>query len=165
MSDYDLDILLVQLQDGREEVRVEAIKKFIQQPSKLAKKQLIRRLKDQSSDVRYWTVCALEALDDPSTLKDVKDLLHDSSRLVRMAVVRYIGKKPSKTEFAPLLDMLGDPDDDVRSLASNCLARYPEKVVPRILDDLNSSRWLKKIMCFKLSCKWALKHTSLYQKL
>ena len=43
MSDYDLDILLVQLQDGREEVRVEAIKKFIQQPSKLAKKQLIRR--------------------------------------------------------------------------------------------------------------------------
>lgn len=149
MSDYDLDILLVQLQDGREEVRVEAIKKFIQQPSKLAKKQLIRRLKDQSSDVRYWTVCALEALDDPSTLKDVKDLLHDSSRLVRMAVVRYIGKKPSKTEFVPLLDMLGDPDDDVRSLASNCLARYPEKVVPRILDDLNSSRWLKRNYVFQ----------------
>ena len=50
------------------------------------------------------------------------------SRLVRDAVVRHIGKKPSKTEFAPLLDMLGDPEDDVRSLASNCLARYPEKV-------------------------------------
>ncbi|MEE2923324.1 MAG: HEAT repeat domain-containing protein, partial [bacterium] len=149
MSDYDLDILLVQLQDGREQVRVEAIKKFIQQPSKLAKKQLIQRLKDQSPDVRYWAVCALEALGEPSTLKDVKELLHDSSRLVRMAVVRFVGKKPSKTEFSPLLDMLGDPDDDVRSLASNCLARYPEKMVPKILDELNSNRWLKRNYVFQ----------------
>ncbi len=44
MSDHDIDILLVQLQDGREEVRIEAIKKFLHQPSKLAKKQLIQRL-------------------------------------------------------------------------------------------------------------------------
>ena len=149
MSDHDIDILLVQLQDGREQVRIEAIKKFLHQPSKLAKKQLVQRLKDQSPDVRYWAVCALEALGDPGTLKDVKDLLHDSSRLVRMAVVRFVGKKPSKTEFAPLLDMLGDPDDDVRCLASNCLARYPEKMVPHILDELSSSQWLRRNHVFQ----------------
>lgn len=149
MSDYDLDILLVQLQDGREQVRIEAIKKFIDQPSKLAKKQLIQRLKDQSADVRYWAVVALEALGDQAALKDVKDLLHDSSRLVRMAVVRFVGLKPSKNEFNALLDMLGDPDDDVRSLASTSLSRYPESMVPKILDELSSSQWIRRNHVFQ----------------
>lgn len=149
MSDHDLDILLVQLQDGREPVRLEAIKKFIDQPNKLAKKQLIQRLKDQSADVRYWSICALEALGDPSALKEVKELLHDSSRLVRMAVVRFIGAKPSKNEFGALLEMLGDSDDDVRSLASSGLAKYPESMVGHILDELSSSQWIKRNYVFQ----------------
>lgn len=149
MDNPDLDILLVQVQDGRDQVRLEAAKKLAKNPSKLAKKILIQRLKDRNADVRYWVIMALETMLDSQISQQLLDMFHDSSRLVRLAAVRIVGLRPHKLFFKPLLDALGDPDSDVRSMASLGLSRYPEKYIGQILDEFNSSQWVRKSQCFQ----------------
>lgn len=149
MEGFDLDILLVQLKDGRENVRVKAAKTLGLNPNKLALNPLMGALKDSSAKVRYEALRSLEPLLDSPHQKDILDLFEDSSRLVRLSAVRLVGKSPSRIAFGPLLEMLGDPDSDVRSLSSYALSRYSEKYVGRILDELASSQWLRKNQVFQ----------------
>jgi len=144
MSSADLDILLVQLQDGRPAVRIKAARALAKSPDKFARKSLLKALKDQNAEVRYWSVVALQSLLDNTVLQEFLNLFSDSSRLVRLEVVRIVGRSGAALGFQPLVDMLGDPDADVRSLASLYLSRYKENLYPRILEELTSSNWNKK---------------------
>ena len=149
MEAPDLDILLVQLKDGRESVRLMAAKALGQNPQKLAQIPLLGALQDTSAQVRYSAILALEPLLESPHQKEILNLFQDSSRLVRLGAGRLVGKTPSRIAFGPLLEMLGDPDGDVRSLASFSLSRYAEKYVPRILDELVSSHWLRRFHVYQ----------------
>ena len=117
--------------------------------SKLALQPLLSCLSDSSARVRYESLRSLEPLLESTHQKAILDLFEDTSRMVRLSAVRLVGKTPSRLVFNPLLEMLADPDSDVRSLASYALSRYPDKYVGRILDELASSHWLKKNQIFQ----------------
>jgi HEAT repeat protein len=149
MEEHDLDIVLVQLQDGRDAVRLEAVRALLKNPHRLARKGLIQALGDSNSDVRCLALHALEPFLDISIQKEILALFQDSSRVVRTTAVRLVGKKASVASFSPLLEMLGDSDADVRALAALGLSRFSEKFIPQLLDEFTSSQWLKRSQVFE----------------
>jgi hypothetical protein len=149
MKNPDLDILLVQLQDGRASVRLNAVKAFVETPNKLALKNLQRCMRDENAEIRYWSIFALEPFFDRKIVQEMMALFHDPSRLVRMAMLKVLGKTPSKALFEPIVDMLSDRESDVRSLASWSLSLYPEEYFPKLLDEFDSPLWLKKYHVFR----------------
>jgi len=149
MQEYDLDILLVQLQDGRDSVRLEAVRALLKNPNRLARKGLVKALGDSNSDVRCLALHALEPFLDNAIQKEMLSLFQDSSRVVRTTAVRLTGKEASAASFSPLLEMLSDSDADVRALASLGLSRFSGKFISQILDEFSSSLWLKRAQVFE----------------
>ncbi|PCJ18060.1 MAG: hypothetical protein COB02_06005 [Candidatus Cloacimonadota bacterium] len=145
----ELDILLIQLQDGRDNVRIEAVRTLVKYPNKLAKSTLLKNLNDSNSDVRYYSVLALSTLMDSSVSQALIEMVHDSSRLVRLVVLKELGKNPSSAIYESMVDALADIDEDVRSLAADSLSRFPDRFIAQILNEFSSSSWIKRNQIFK----------------
>lgn len=145
----ELDILLIQLQDSRDSVRIEAARTLVKFPNKLAKSTLLKVLNDPNADVRYYSVLALSPLVDSSVSQAFLDMIHDSSRLVRLVVLKELSKNPSSAIYDSMVDALADPDEDVRSLAADSLSRFPDRFIPKILNEFSSSSWIKRNQIFK----------------
>ncbi|MCJ8347031.1 HEAT repeat domain-containing protein [bacterium] len=145
----ELDILLIQLQDGRDNVRIEAARSLVKFPNKLAKSTLLKTLNDSSADVRYYSILALSTWLDSSISQAFVDMVNDSSRLVRLVVLKELARNPSSSIYEAMVDALADPDEDVRSLAADSLSRFPDRFIPKILNEFSSSNWIKRNQIFK----------------
>jgi HEAT repeat protein len=131
-------------------VRLKAVKTLVKYPSRLACKSLLISLRDSNAEVRYWAIFALEPfLDDSKLEQEVLQLFHDPSRLVRMAALKVLGRKPRKITFEPIMELLADAEEDIRLLASWSLSQFPQEYFTRILNELDSSQWLRKYHIFR----------------
>ncbi len=145
----DLDVLLVQLQDGRPEVRIKAARALAEDPDPFARKSILQALKDRNPEVRYWAVCGLARMLDSQTQQELLQLMQDASRLVRLEVIRALSQYPGPTLIEPLLERLGDPDEDVREEAARALSCFRETFFGRILGELSSSSWNRRHMVYR----------------
>lgn len=138
---YDLDILLVQLRDGRWATRAEAARAFSEAPSKLARDDLIRLLDDRVEKVRYWAVRALEALAPEDLYGVLRARLDDPAAQVRMAAVRALARGRGGVSYREVLGLLSDQDEDVVHWAIQALIQAPDKTIRPLIDTLAHPRW------------------------
>ena len=74
----DIDILIVQLRDGRPATRAEAARTLAEYPSALARQDLVRCLRDLNENVRYWATWALARLGGAKAMDLVAAQLEDA---------------------------------------------------------------------------------------
>lgn len=144
MGKHDIDILIVQLRDGRWTTRAEAAKTLSEYPSPLARDDLIRCLGDGEERVRYWTVRALDALESGDLTSHLADRLHDPAASVRMVAARALSRRPEPAYLGRLLDILGDPHQDVVYWAVEAAVRAGEQAVPRLVESLSHPVWRRR---------------------
>ncbi len=144
MAKHDIDILLVQLRDGRAATRAEAARTLSEYPSPLGREDLVRCLGDRDERVRYWSVRALDALAEPRGLAAVPEKLQDPSSAVRMVASRALARHPRKEALGELLEALGDPEADVVHWASRALAALGDYAVPQLVSSLGHIDWRRR---------------------
>lgn len=140
----DIDILIVQLRDGRGGTRAEAARTLASYPDVLAKTDLVRCLDDPDERVRYWAVHALARLDDDAVTQRICRCLEDPEPSVRMAAARALTRRPEKTAAGPLLDCLGDGSENVVYWVSAALTRLGSYVLPQLVASLGDASWRRR---------------------
>lgn len=138
---HDIDILLVQLRDGRATTRAEAAKTLSEYPSPLARDDLARLARDKDETARYWAVRALDALDDPGLVPALVERLKDPASGVRMAAVRALSRRAERAALGPVLESLADPDPDVVYWAVEAAVAYKGYAVPQLIARLAGPDW------------------------
>ncbi len=140
----DIDILIVQLRDGRATTRSEAARTLAEYPSALAKNDLIKCSRDPNDNVRYWATWALAQLGTEEALDIVANQLEDADAGVRMIAAKALAHHPHGRAAIHLLRVLDDSSDNVAYWASSALATLGDKVLPRLLTMLGSPTWHKR---------------------
>jgi len=140
----DIDILIVQLRDGRPTTRAEAARTLAQYPSALAKNDLIRCCRDGNDNVRYWATWALAQLGTDEALDVVANQLDDADGGVRMIAAKALAQRPHPRAAVQLLRVLDDRSDNVAYWASGALAALGKTVLPRLVTMLGSESWRKR---------------------
>lgn len=76
---------------------------------------------------------ALGEIGDPSTIDEIKSLLHRVDRETEKALLKSLEKISSASSFETLVDALHDKDGHVRGLAAKALGRLGDKMAAPIL--------------------------------
>lgn len=140
----DIDILIVQLRDGRPATRTEAAKVLADNPSPLARNDLIKCLLDVNENVRYWATWALAQLGGDDLLEKVARQLEDVDNGVRMIAAKALSIHSCNRATHSLLQVIDDPSDNVAYWVSCALAKLGKSVVPRLIALLSNHNWLKR---------------------
>ena len=140
----DIDILIVQLRDGRATTRAEAARTLAEYPSALAKNDLIKCSRDGNDNVRYWATWALAQLGTEEVMDVVANQLEDADAGVRMIAAKALAHRPHGRAAIHLLRVLDDNSDNVSYWASSALAALGDRVLPRLVTMLGSSAWHKR---------------------
>ena len=141
---HDIDILIVQLRDGRAQTRAEAARTLSEHPDVLAKTDLIRCLDDPDERVRYWAIHALARLEDEAVTQRICRSLQDPEAPVRMAAARALTRRPEKSAAGPLLDCLSDSSENVVYWVSAALTRLGTYVLPQLVSHLGDQSWRRR---------------------
>jgi HEAT repeat protein len=141
---HDIDILIVQLRDGRWTTRAEAARTLSDYPSPLARDDLLRCLDDGEERVRYWAVRALDALDLTGLTTALADRLHDPAASVRMVAARSLARSLDRAVLGRLLDVLGDPHQDVVYWAIEAAVGFGEHAIPQLLACFSHPIWRRR---------------------
>lgn len=144
MARHDIDILIVQLRDGRWATRAEAAQTLTEFPSPLARDDLVRCLNDPEDRVRYWAVRALDVLPGDDLARLLAGRLADPSAAVRMASARALRQRVDRGVLGALLEVLGDGHDDVVYWAVEATVAYGEYAIPQLIQCLGHPRWRRR---------------------
>lgn len=141
---YDIDILIVQLRDGRWATRAEAARTLTEYPDQLARDDLVRLLEDREDKVRYWAVRALDQLESRDLARILAGRLHDPSAGVRMAAARALARRVDRAVLPELLSCLDDGHEDVVYWAVEACVRAGAAAVPSLLGCLAHPSWRRR---------------------
>jgi len=140
----DIDILIVQLRDGRPATRTEAARTLSEHPSSLARKDLIRCLDDPHENVRYWATWALAVLGGGDALDRVAGQLGDADAGVRMIAAKALTTHSHPRAAVHLMRVLDDPSDNVSYWARAALAELGTQVLGRLISLLGDESWRRR---------------------
>lgn len=141
---HDIDILIVQLRDGRWATRAEAARTLAEFPSPLARDDLVRCLEDRESKVRYWAVRALDRLEGAALSRPLTGRLQDASAAVRMAACQALARRRERAVLPSLLDVLDDSHEDVVYWAVEAAVRLGEAAVTPLIRSLGHPSWRRR---------------------
>ena len=140
----DLDIVILQLRDGRAKTRATAARTLSEHPSPLARKDLLRCLNDSDDEVRYWATVALSGLDDEKLTGRIAAQLDDPATQVRMVAAKVLATRPYRGAVQNLLRSLGDPDENVAYWAGQALGALGEYALPQLVAALGDDAWKRR---------------------
>lgn len=140
----DLDIVILQLRDGRAKTRSQAARTLSEHPSPLARKDLLRCLNDSDDEVRYWATVALSALEDEKLTSRIAAQLDDPATQVRMVAAKVLATRPYRGAVQNLLRSLGDPDENVAYWAGQALGALGEYALPQLIACLGDDVWKRR---------------------
>ncbi len=141
---HDIDILIVQLRDGRWTTRAEAARTLSDFPSPLARDDLLRCLKDQEDRVRYWAVRALDRLEGRDLALPLARRLSDSSASVRMVATRALAHRVDREVLGEILAVLDDSHEDVVYWAIQAVVAYGAYAIPQLISSLGHTSWRRR---------------------
>ncbi len=121
-------------------IRRQAVKHLgdLKDPELIPQFESILRNKNESPDVLYNTIIAVEQIKDKPILSALKLATRTNAAQVRMHAAKLIGHLKAEDAIADLISLLVDSDNHVKNRAINALTQIGEPSIKHLIDVLDS---------------------------